>query len=373
MTDWDEIRTHFPALQDRVYLNTAGGGPICREAAERVHQYYDEFCREGDTTWNACLDRVEHTRQKLAGLLGVFSEEIAFLANASQGLNLVADLLAGDGRVVALSDDFPSVTLPWLGRGRDVEFLESPDQLDDALRASPAVLAVSLVQYKTGFRLDLDRVSALCQEHGTALVLDATQAFGVISIDLERIPVDALVFSAYKWATAGYGIAPLVVRRSLLEERGLPSVGWRSAREPYDLESTKLDLTTEARGLELGHPPFAGVFALAGALELIQSIGLAAIEARVAHLLDELHRGLEARGIPIDSPREPSARSPITMIRVPDPPATAAALAERNVFVSARGEGLRVSVHYYNNEDDLETFFDVLTSYCSPRSANVTR
>ena len=70
MTDWDEIRTHFPALEGRVYLNTAGGGPICREAAERVHQYYDELCREGDTKWNACLDRVEHTRQKLAGLLG---------------------------------------------------------------------------------------------------------------------------------------------------------------------------------------------------------------------------------------------------------------------------------------------------------------
>ena len=360
MTDWDAIRAHFPALHGRVDLNTAGGGPMCREAVERVRQYYDEFYREGDTHWNAWLERVEQTRQKLAGFLGISPDAIAFLANASQGLNLIADLLSGDGRVVALSDDFPSVTMPWLARRRDVEFLESPDQLEDALRASPAVLAVSLVQYKTGFRLDLERVSALCREHGTALVLDATQAFGVMSIDLERCPVDAFVFSAYKWATAGYGIAPLVVRRTLVEERGLPSVGWRSAREPYDLESTKLDLTTEARGLELGHPPFAGVFALAGALELIESIGLAAIEARVAHLLDELHRGLEARGIPIDSPREPGARSPITMIRVPDPQATAAALAERNVFVSARGEGLRVSVHYYNNEDDLEAFFAAL-------------
>jgi selenocysteine lyase/cysteine desulfurase len=225
------------------------------------------------------------------------------------------------------------------------------------------VLAVSLVQYKTGFRLDLDRVSALCRARGTALVLDATQAFGVIPIDLERTPVDALVFSGYKWATAGYGIAPLVVRRSLLEERGLPSVGWRSAREPYDLESTKLDPTTEARGLELGHPPFAGIFALRGALELIESIGLAAIEARVSHLLDKLHRGLEARDIPIDSPREHSARSPITMIRVPDPKATATALAERNVFVSARGEGLRVSVHYFNNEDDLEAFLEALAPH----------
>ena len=198
MTDWDEIRTHFPALQGRVDLNTAGGGPMCREAVERVRQYFDEFYREGDSNWNAWLERVEHTRQELAGFLGVSSDAIAFLANASQGLNLVADLLAGDGRVVALSDDFPSVTLPWLGRGRDVEFVESPDQLDDALSTSPAVLAVSLVQYKTGFRLDLERVSALCRERGTALVLDATQAFGVIAIDLAHSPVDALVFSGYK-------------------------------------------------------------------------------------------------------------------------------------------------------------------------------
>lgn len=362
MTDWDEVRTHFPALQGRVYLNTAGGGPMCREAVERVRQYYDAFYSEGDTQWDAWLEQVELTRRRLARFLGMASEEVAFLANASQGLNLVADLLAGEGRVVALADDFPSVTFPWLARGRDVQFLRSPVDLEAALDSSPAVLAVSLVQYKTGFRLDLDRVSELCRARGTALVLDATQAFGAIAIDLERSPVDALVFSAYKWATAGYGIAPLLVRRSLLDERGLPSVGWRSAREPFDLEGTKLDATTEARGLELGHPPFAGVFALGGALELIESIGIAAIEARVSDLVGELHRGLDARGIPIDSPREPGARSPITMIRVPDPDSTAAALAENNVLVSARGEGLRVSVHYYNNEDDFESFFDALTN-----------
>jgi len=369
MTDWDAVRAHFPALDNRVYLNTAGGGPLCREAAEAVRAYTDELYRDGDTHWSECLERVEDTRARLARLLHTSANEVSFLANASTGLNLVAELLHEDGEVLALTEDFPSVTLPWLARDRDVRFLDSPEAIDEALRPETSVLAVSFVQYKTGFRLDLERVSAACRTRGVHLVLDVTQGFGVFDIDLSRTPVDALVFSGYKWATAGYGIAPLVVRRDLLEERGLPAVGWRSAREPYDLENRRLDLTTEARGLELGHPPFAGVFALGGALTLIESLGLAAIASRVDDLVETLHTGLDARGIPITSPREPEKRSAITMIRVSDPAGTAAALAEKNIFVSARGDGLRVSLHYFNDETDIEKFLDAVQPFaCSAKA-----
>ncbi len=62
----------------------------------------------------------------------------------------------------------------------------------------------------------------------------------------------------------------------------------------------------------------------------------------------------------IDSPRERDQRSGITMVRVSDPTATATALAAKNILVSARGDGLRVSLHYYNNEDDIEMFLDAL-------------
>ncbi|GMR22242.1 MAG: aminotransferase class V-fold PLP-dependent enzyme [Acidobacteriota bacterium] len=356
MTDWNALRAHFPALEDRVYLNTAGGGPMGLEAVEAAGAYYDEFYREGDTQWGACLERIEDTRAQLARVLNTSPRDVAFLGNASQGLNLVADML--DGNVVAFADDFPSVTMPWLQRGRSVRFLDSPEVTDDALETD--ILAVSFVQYKTGYRLDLKRTSELCRSRNVRLVIDATQGFGAFPIDLERTPVDALVFSGYKWANAGYGIAPLYVSRALLEGHGLPAAGWRSAKKPYDLEATKLDLTTDARGLELGHPPFASVFALGGALDLIESIGLEAIDSRVQDLVDALHRGLDARGIAIDSPRERDRRSGIVMVRVPDPVATAAALAEKSILVSARGEGLRVSLHYYNNEDDIERFLDAL-------------
>lgn len=355
MTDWSALRAHFPALEGRVYLNTAGGGPMSREATEAARAYYDEFFTEGDTRWNDWLERVEETRAQLARALNASPTEIAFLGNASQGLNLVADMLDGD--VVTLADEFPSVTMPWLARGRSVTFLDSPDAIEDA---NADILAISFVQYKTGHRLDLARVSELCRTRNIRLVVDATQGFGVFPIDLARTPVDALVFSAYKWANAGYGIAPLYVARRVLEENPLPSAGWRSAKVPYDLEATTLDLTSEARGLELGHPPFAGVFALAGALDLIEHIGMSAIETRVQALVDELHRGLDARGISFDSPRAREKRSAITMVRVPDPVATAAELEAENILVSARGRGVRVSLHYYNNEEEIARFLDAL-------------
>ncbi len=360
MPNWDALRTHFPALEGRVDLNTAGGGPMCREAADAAHAYFDELFRQGDTRWNATLERVEATRAQTARLLNVSPREIAFLGNASYGLNLVADLFAGDGEVVALSDEFPSVTLPWLQRKRSVRFLDSPEELDGALTPATGVLALSFVQYKTGYRANLAKVSELCRSKGVKLVVDATQGFGVFPIDLTRTPVDALVFSAYKWANAGYGVAPLYVRHALLEEHGLPSAGWRSANQPYDLQATTLDLTTDARGLELGHPPFAGVLALGGALGLIESIGIDEIESRVQNLVDVLHQGLDARGVAIDSPRERELRSAITMVRVPDPAATAATLAEKDILVSARGDGLRVSLHYYNTEDEIEQFLEAV-------------
>jgi selenocysteine lyase/cysteine desulfurase len=177
--------------------------------------------------------------------------------------------------------------------------------------------------------------------------------------------IDALVFSGYKWIGAGYGIAPLYVRKETLEARGLPAVGWRSTKKPYDLTNDRLDLTGEARGFELGHPPFPGIFALNGALQLIDEISIGRIEARVHELTQHLHARMDEAKIPIRSPRAQKHRSGITMVGVDDPAAVAQELKERNVFTSARGESLRVSLHFYNNHDDIDRFASALADITS--------
>jgi selenocysteine lyase/cysteine desulfurase len=202
--------------------------------------------------------------------------------------------------------------------------------------------------------MDLSGLSELCRSKGILLIVDATQSFGTLRIDLERDPVDALVFSGYKWTTAGYGIAPLYVRKKHLESRRLPGAGWRTAKQPYALVNDFLDLTTEASGLELGHPPFPGIFALRGALRLIEEVGLGNIEARIQELTDYLHRKMDAAGISIASPRASQDRAGITMVGVSNPAEVANRLKEKKIFTSARGSALRVALHFFNTHEDID-------------------
>jgi selenocysteine lyase/cysteine desulfurase len=216
------------------------------------------------------------------------------------------------------------------------------------------------VQYCTGFRANLEELGRLCRSRGWHFVVDATQSFGTVPIDTQKTQVDALIYSGYKWVTAGYGIAPVYVRKEILEERALPAVGWRSVKQPYDLINDRLDLTTEARGLELGHPPFPGIFALRGALRLLQEIDIVNIEARIHELTERLHKRMDEMGVTVLSPRKQDCRAGITMLGVPDPKGAAAGLEARNVFVSARGRGIRVAVHFYNNGGDIDCLAEAL-------------
>ena len=336
---------------------------MCTAARREAERYLEEANSYGEAKWDEWVARSQGVRRQLASVLNATPEEIGFLSNASFGMNTLAEMFGGEGEVITPADDFPSVTLPWLRRGYPVKFLESgsggaPDYqaIEDAVTDGTRYLVISFVQFATGFRYDLARLGEICRAQNMLLVVDATQGFGAFPVDVRGCGIDALVFSCYKWLTAGYGIAPLYVRKEILDSRTLPLVGWRSAREPYDLVSDRLDLTTEARGLELGHMPFVGVFALGGALRLLEEIGLHNIEPRVQELTEELHRQVEKEGIEILSPRDPARRSGITVLAVPEPKRVAARLRERNIFVAARRNGLRVALHYYNDLNDIERF-----------------
>jgi selenocysteine lyase/cysteine desulfurase len=365
--NWDEIRSYYPAVESCTYLNTAAGGAMCRQAAEEAKAYYDEMTAVGDRKWSEWLERTEETRRHTAALLNATPEEIAFLSNTSAGLNVVADLLADDGEVLTLAEEYPSVCLPWLRRKQPVRFLPIQadggidiDDIDRAAGANTRIVAISHVQYCTGFRCDLVELGTLCRDRGWRLVVDATQSFGTIPIDVRTSQVDALIFSGYKWVTAGYGIASVFVRKEVLEEMGLPAVGWRSAKKPYALINDRLDLTTEARGLELGHPTFPGIFAQRGALRVLEEIGLERIEARIDELTDYLLERMDERGITLLSPRQRGRRAGITMLGVPDPVETTRGLKKKNVSVSARGRGIRVALHFYNNHDDVDRLAEAL-------------
>jgi cysteine desulfurase/selenocysteine lyase len=380
MTDWSVIRALFPAVDKQVYLNTAGGAPIPRRTAEAGKRYYEQSFLDGDVHWDDWLSQVEETRRKVAGILNTSLENVAFLSNCSAGLNIAAHMLRGRGSVLTVSDEFPSCTLPWLQLGYEVEFVESDkdgyvpvDKIEAAISDETGVLVISHVHYKTGFRHDLAALGRLCKENDMAFVVDATQSFGALSIDVAAAGIDFFVTSSYKWITSGYGVAVLCVGDTYRKSKAFPAVGWRSAADPYSMICDRLDLSEAASALEQGHPPFAGVMSLSASLDLVEFIGIEQIEARILELTRRLHDKLGENQIGVLSSTKPEHLSGITIVDVADPQAIVGYLKKRCIVTSTRGEGIRVSLHYFNNFEDIDRFVAELVSVVDAGTAGSAR
>lgn len=365
--NWNEIRALFPAAEHYTYLNTAAAPPLSLLAAREGKRYYDEMAEHGDVAWDRWLCQAEQVREKLANFIHADARSIAFTYSTSHGMNLIAGILDHCGDVLCPADEFPSCTLPWLQQRYRVHFVRSRDcgiiDLDDVQRSiteETCVLVASYVQFATGFRQDLVSLGCLCRERKLVFVVDATQGMGVFPINVVASGIDFLVFSGYKWAQAGYGVGGLYVAPRFLGSNSFPVAGWWSARDPEAVINDRLDLKETAAALETGSPHFAGIFALGAALALFEKIGSGHIEERIHELTDYLHQRLDHQGLDIASPRDREQRSGITIVEIRNAPDVVKYLAEKNIIVSARGKGLRVSVHIFNNFDDIDRFVGAL-------------
>jgi selenocysteine lyase/cysteine desulfurase len=185
-------------------------------------------------------------------------------------------------------------------------------------------------------------------------VVDASQSLGAFRLDVAADGIDALACSGYKWLAAGFGIGILYVSRALLHATASPVAGWFSARDPDGFVHDRLELKASAGVFEVGSPHFAGIFALGGALDWREGLDPAAMEARIHALTDYLHCALDAHGFTIASPRAREHRAGITIVAWREAADAVSRLAQAGIIVAARGAGLRVSLHVFNSEADVD-------------------
>src|SRR5512138_1085060 len=122
-TIWDDVRGDFPGLAGKTYLNAAATSLPARPVREAITAFYRELEEAGDRHWDDWMARREAVRRKVARFIGAAPGEIAFVPNTSTGINLIADLLEGDGPVLSDELEFPAVTLPWIHRCVVVRFV----------------------------------------------------------------------------------------------------------------------------------------------------------------------------------------------------------------------------------------------------------
>ncbi|PYQ16808.1 MAG: hypothetical protein DMF80_03540 [Acidobacteria bacterium] len=364
-TQWTEIRRDFPALARCVYLNAAAGSPTPRPVRAAVDAFYRQLEEEGDAAWDEWMEKKEAVRARVARFVGAEADEVAFVPNTSTGINLIVDLLAEDGPVLAAEPEFPTVTLPWIHRGVEVRFL-APEQgtLPAAMfaaRGSPAAatIAVSHVQFSNGCRLDLDALGALKDRRN--LVVCGSQSAGAFPVDVHRSGIDAFATAGHKWMCAGYGAGFAVMRRALLARRPPRAIGWMSVANPFAFDNRRYQTVAAARRTEAGCPPFAAIFALGAAVDYLSAIGREAVAERVLALNTYLTDRLRQARIEVLSPGGPF-RSGETLCAVAEPRLTAARLRERGIHVTSKPEGLRIATHFYNDEADVDACVEALVS-----------
>lgn len=364
----------FPVTRECAYMNHAGVGPVPRRGVERMQAMIDVVSRTGDRHWADRNNEIERVRGLAARLLGArHAHEIAFVENTSGGLSLIAEGLdwkAGDN-VVGTALDFPSNVYPWmhladygveLWHVPEREGRIDPDELLGMLDDRTRVVALSWVQYASGFRSDLARIGAACRERGILFVVDVIQALGALPIDVERDCVDVAVASAHKWLLGPEGIGLLYVSDRVLDQVRPARSGWRSVRNTLGWTDFDLTYAEGAKRFESGTLNCYGITALGGSLEIFLEIGAGDLERRVLALTDRAAVGLSDLGFQLVSSRRPGETSGIVTATHPRLAADDLVnqLAARNIGVAARAGRFRVAPHFYNTEEDVDRMLSEL-------------
>lgn len=361
--DVEKIRKLFPITQRCTYLNHAAVGTLSNPVRQAMESYLLDRSNAGQS--GHYEDLTERLRDALARLINASPEEIAFTQNTSEGLNIVANALpleAGDN-VLFCDMEFPSNVYPWMnlerrgiearcvphdGGGLTVAALEA-----SADRRTRAV-AVSSVEFLTGFRSDLKALGTWCQAHDAAFVVDGIQSLGVLPMDVQACQIDFLSCGGPKWLMGPAGQGFLYVRRERLDELQPPFAGCVSVSGWEDWRDYDLTFLPNARRFELGCGNVVGQAGLLAAVRLLLEIGIHGVEAWTLHLTDLLIQDLVQRGYDVVSNLSPERRSSIVSFQVPDAVDEAhRKLTAADVVVSKREEFIRVSPHCYNTEEEV--------------------
>jgi selenocysteine lyase/cysteine desulfurase len=365
-TLWDDVRGDFPGLVGKTYLNAAATSLTPRPVREAVAAFYRELEEGGDRHWDAWLEKREAVRRKVARFVGAQAGEIAFVPNTSTGVNLIADLLEGDGPVLSDELEFPAVTLPWIHRGVLVRFVAAVEgvlrleSFAEGEAPRTATIAISHVQFSNGCRQDLDAFGRI--KGHRHLVVCGSQSVGAFPVDVRTSGIDALATAGHKWLGAGFGAGFCYVSQALIDARPPRAIGWMSGDDPFAFDNRRLRLLPSNARTEIGCPPFGAIFALGAAVDYVSGIGIDRIAERVLELNMYLTSRLGRESLEVLSPGG-EHRSGETVVRLPDPARAHAFLLERGVYVTEKPEGVRVSTHFYNSEKDVEACVDALVAY----------
>lgn len=369
--DWDRLRGLFPVLARKTYLNSCSYGALATPVREAFQQYLESRDRYG-SDWDWWVAKNDSIRQAMAEFLGATTDEIAITTSASAGINALAsslDFHGGRNKVVISDFEFPTNGQIWSAqtvRGAEVVRVPAVDRyiplenFAEAIDEETLIVAVTNVCYRNGARLDIAGIAELARRSGAMILIDGYQSLGSIQFDVANTDVDFLVGGNLKYLLGTAGIGFLFVRRPLIESLTPTVTGWFAQENIGAMDHTANRPATNARRFESGTPPVPNCYAAEAGIRVLLDVGMAQIESRIRMLAGTVIERARQSGYRVVTPVQAERHGAMVNIACTDAERMVALLDEKQIVTSCRDGALRISLHFYNDDQDIEHLFSEL-------------
>jgi kynureninase len=375
LTAW---RDEFPIVGRKSYLISASLGPVSKRSRRALEDYLDAWAAKGapDHVWfEDIFPRMAGLKRSFSALACCDPDEVALTTNISIALATIASCLdpTSERRTIVLSElDFPTdghVWLAWAKKtGGEIRWLRSADGLtipleeyERAIDERTALVMVNRVLFRSSAIVDAKAVCTLARERGALSFVDDYHGLGIVPLDLHDLGCDLYTAGVLKWMLGGPGLVFLYARRELLPSLEPAVTGWFGQADPFSFDLEHLEYHPTARRLEHGTPPAPVFFLAQGGIDIISDVGPATIRERQGELTDHVIARADEAGLEVRTPRARDARGGVVNLKVgPEAEKICHQLLARDVCTDVRGDGLRISPHFFNTEDDVDRCFEEL-------------
>lgn len=381
---FDKNESLFPVKRSYIYLSHCAIGPMYRPAAESAIAFIDTHSLHGRKVYALYEAVLLSFREKAARFLKTSPDNISYVSNTSEGLNLIANgypFEPGD-QIISYANEFPANHYPWVlqqRRGAELVLLSdvapvdglaarsprgwSMQELEDKVTSRTRVVALSHVQFANGYAADLKTLGAFCRERNIDLIIDAAQSLGVLPLYPEEYGVSAFAASTWKWLLGPRGAGLMYTSSSLRAKLDHTMAGAGLMKHRFDYLNHSWDPVDNAQRFEYSTLPWEHLLAIDKVLEeVFLRYPIEAIRAEVLRLQDRLLERLDpARYMPLLFPHE--HRSGILAVDTPyDDGALTELLEQRGVIVTAQAGRVRLAPHFYLTDEEMSRAADILNA-----------
>lgn len=366
------VRGEFPIFETTTYLNSCSQGALSNRVRDAVEGWLAGWDENG-AEWEFWVEQNEGFRSAIARLLHAEADDVAVTTSVSQGVSgLVSALdLSGERNRIVISEyEFPTVgQIAHAQELRGAEVVHVRPDTDGSIPAErfaeaiderTALVCCTTVSYRSGHRHDIASIAEAAHAAGAIVLADSYQACGAVELDVRSLGADAVTGGTVKYLLGTAGLGFMWVRPELRAKLVPTQTGWFADEDIFAMSIADYSPHGSARRFDAGTPPVPSLYPGVAGVSFVEEIGVPVIEDHVGRLAGRLLDGLDELGATVVTPREPKARGPLVCVRSTDVGALVSALAAERIVVSAREDKLRVALHLYNVDADVDVLLDAL-------------